>query len=191
MKRIFIAVDISEEARRAAAAYIDKLQDEFADLRVGWERAEKLHLTLRFIGSLEEDRIEALNEHLSQAVATAARPFDIAISGTGVFPSPRKARVLWLGVTGDNQALANLAAIAEDACQRVGLESEKRAFKPHLTVARLKEPERSRALAERHLSGTFPPIRFTVADLVLYESKLRPTGSVYSILARFPLVGAE
>ncbi|MFN6964004.1 MAG: RNA 2',3'-cyclic phosphodiesterase [Pyrinomonadaceae bacterium] len=186
MKRIFIAVDISEEARRLAAAHSERLRNEFSDLRVGWERAEKLHLTLRFIGNLEDERISSLTDRL-RATAAAARSFELSITGTGVFPNVRRPRVLWLGVAGDVEGMNKLAAAIENDCEAIGLDRESREFKPHLTIARLRETERSGRLAVSHLQMPFESAAFKVGEIVLYESKLQRTGSVYSVLDRFSL----
>jgi 2'-5' RNA ligase len=97
MKRIFIAVDISEEARRRAAAHIDGLRSGVRNLRVGWERPEKLHLTLKFLGDVTNEQLGRLNKSVEQA-ATQTGTFYLRTGKTGVFPSIRKARVLWLGL---------------------------------------------------------------------------------------------
>ena len=189
MKRVFIAVDISDEARRRAADHAIGLRREFAHLRVGWERAEKLHLTLKFLG----ETVEAAVPDLCAAVERAAReasPFTLAIADVGVFPNARRGRVLWLDVRGETPRLAALNRRLESECERLGFARERREFVPHLTIARLKEPEKSRPLVEKHLALGFAPVAFPVNEIVVYESILLPSGSVYRKLKAVPL-GAE
>ena len=184
MRRIFTAVDISEEARRLAADHIEALKMEFGRVRVGWERPEKLHLTLKFLGDTSDEQLEALRAAL-RAIAGETRPFELTIRGTGLFPNLREPRVLWLGVEDEKHCLTKVFQMIDFECSKIGFAPEKRKFKPHLTIARLKEPHASRTLAEDHLHTDLPPVMFTVNDLVIYESELKPTGSVYKVLERF------
>jgi 2'-5' RNA ligase len=186
MKRLFIAIDISEMARDIAAKHIASLRRQFPDLRVGWERPEKLHLTIKFLGRTGDEQLEGINKSLER-IASRFQPFGLRLEGKGVFPSPRNARVLWLGVVDPEEKLAGLAEAVIDDMARLGFEPEKRAFKAHLTIARIKEPQSATQLAERHLQMQYEPVEFEIGDIVLYESQLHPTGSIYSKLAVFPL----
>jgi RNA 2',3'-cyclic 3'-phosphodiesterase len=183
MKRIFVAADISEEARRRAAAYIENLKKQFPRLRVGWDKPEKLHLTLKFLGDTGEPELAKLTAAV-EAAARQTTAFKLRISGTGVFPNQRKARVLWLGVTDEDENLRRLNEILESECARRGFEREKRDFKAHLTIARLREPERSESLAEAHLGQTFEAVEFEVSEIVIYESELLPQGSRYKVVSK-------
>lgn len=183
MKRIFIAVDISGETRRKVSQYIEDLRRKYGRLRVGWEKTEKLHLTLKFLGDTDEKRLRDLI-----AAANETRkffsPFKLQILQTGVFPNPRKARVLWLGVKDETNSLKKLNDVFESRCEKIGFEREKRNFSPHLTIARLREPEKSYELAETHLRENFFSDEFDVSEVAIYESRLTPGGSLYSIVSR-------
>lgn len=179
MKRIFIAVDISEEARRRAAALIDDLRSGVKNLRVGWERPEKLHLTLKFLGDVTNEQLEKLNKSVEQA-ASLVGPFYLRTGKTGIFPSIRKARVLWLGLEDAGGELQRLHQILEAECEKAGFTRETRDFKPHLTIARLREPAKSAGLASAHLQAQIEPVEFEVPEIVIYESRLAPTGSTYT-----------
>jgi 2'-5' RNA ligase len=186
MKRIFTAIDISVEARAKIAGYTENLRRDFAKLRVGWEKAEKLHLTLKFLGDTEETQLQ----NLIEAVGKTARlisSFNLQISGTGVFPSSRKPRILWLGLKDEKGSLLNLNEILETECEQIGLAKEKRDFKPHLTIARLREPQKSKELAQKHLENEFQTVEFKVNEIVIYESKLLPQGSIYSAVSKHKL----
>jgi 2'-5' RNA ligase len=183
MKRIFVAIDISEEARRKASEYIESLRRRFPDLRVGWDKHEKLHLTLKFLGEMSDEQLAALTKAVEKA-AREISSFKLRIAGNGVFPSRRKARVLWLGVEDEKGSLRKLNETLENECERQGLTREKRDFKAHLTIARLREPEKSSSLIEAHLQEKFAAIDFEVSEVVIYQSELSPQGSRYTIVSK-------
>lgn len=186
MKRIFIAVDISDEARRRAAAHIEELRSGVKKLRVGWERPEKLHLTLKFLGDVTDEQLERLNNAVEKATSQTGA-FYLSTGKTGVFPSIRKARVLWLGLENSGGELYRLHAILEAECEKAGFARETRDFKPHLTIARLREPGKSADIAGAHLRAQIEPVEFEVPEIVIYESRLAPTGSVYTPVFTYPL----
>jgi RNA 2',3'-cyclic 3'-phosphodiesterase len=183
MKRIFVAVDISDEARRKVSEYAEALRREFPDLRVGWERAEKLHLTLKFLGDTSEKQLNQLTEIVGET-AREITNFKLQIAETGVFPSPRNARILWLGVEDETESLRKISEILETECERIGFPKEKRNFKAHLTIARLREPHKSKAIARKHLENVFEPVEFEASEIVIYESKLQSNGSIYSVVSK-------
>jgi 2'-5' RNA ligase len=175
-KRIFAAVDISEEARIRVAEYVRELRAEFADLRVRWERPEKLHITVHFAGDLDDGELAAFETRVA-AAAAATSPFTVTIAGTGAFTKRRsRANVLWLGLE-SHGGLERLAA---------GLDQGSSRFNAHLTIARLKDAKACRGLIDKHLAGEFLSIEFGAAEIVVYESNLMPTGSVYTIISKHP-----
>jgi 2'-5' RNA ligase len=95
---------------------------------------------------------------------------------------------LWLGLRESGDALKVLANRMETECETIGFPKENRPFSPHLTIGRVREPHRSRELAEKHAASKFGPVAFVVNEVVVYKSELRPTGSIYSKLAAFPLM---
>lgn len=183
MKRIFAAIDISNQARTKISEYIETLQSEFCDLRVGWEKAEKLHITMKFFGDVEIQKTRLLLKAFEK-IAKQFTPFNLKILKTGVFPSLRNARILWLGIEDEKGSLKKLNSILESKCEKLGFKKEKRDFKPHLTIARLREPHKSKVLAEKHLDCKFESAEFPVGEIVIYESKLLAAGSVYSVLSK-------
>lgn len=191
-RRIFTAVDISEEARGKVSAYIENLRNEFPKIRVGWEKPEKLHLTLKFLGDTGEEQLRKLKEAVEKTAKIISNSrfqksdFKIHIEGTGVFPSPKKVRILWLGLIDKEGILSKINENLETEGEQLGFEKENRKFKPHLTIGRLREPQVSGDLAEKHLRNKFEPVEFEVSEIVVYESKLHPHGSIYSKVASFP-----
>ena len=186
--RVFIAVDISEEARRLVAERIAFLSARFSDLRVGWDKPEKLHLTVKFLGEIPADKLTQVIAAVENA-AKEIEPFSLVLENAGAFPPRGAARVLWLGVKDESRNLSELQKRLEIETERIGFEREQRTFKPHLTIARLKEPGKSRNLTDLHVQTEFPAVDFPVSEIVVYRSDLRPTGSVYTSLAKIGLSG--
>ena len=186
MKRIFAAINISDEARAKVAGYIENLRREFSNLRVGWDKAEKLHLTLKFLGETDEKQLGNLTEAVEN-IARQVSDFKLQIVGTGVFPAKRNARILWLGIVDENDSLLQLNEILERECEKKGFQKERRNFKAHLTIARLREPDKSKRLVEKHLQNEFSPVEFAVSELAIYESKLQSTGSIYETIKNVKL----
>jgi len=149
---------------------------------VRFVRDEGAHVTLRFLGWTRADTIATLEAPL-RAAAAACPPLDVAARGLGTFPERGRPRVLWLGLEMPAAATA-LQAACEKAAVASGFEPETRAFHPHLTLGRWGDRARRPPLPDVDL-GSAP-----VGELVLYRSELRPSGSVYTPLAVFPLGGA-
>jgi 2'-5' RNA ligase len=179
--RVFCAVELTAEIRAAVAAHAARLRREFADARASWARPEGLHVTLKFIGEVEAARVEALSRAAGAAVEEF-KPFQLTIAESGTFPPRGAARVLWVGVRDESGQLSQLQSRLERECESAGFTREPRAFKPHLTVARLRAP--SHALSEAHRHATFGPYHFQVSELLVIRSQLGPGGSRYTLLSR-------
>ena len=184
--RLFVAVQIPEAHRVALAAASATLRD--MSPRARWERPEKLHLTLSFLGEVGADRIEALASALHGAVSSAS-PFTLRLGAAGAFPNPSRARVLWIGVEGDGA----LTALQERVAAAVAPFAERRDGKPfhaHLTLARCDPPWSASGVARfaERLSGVAPE-PFRVEAVALVESELGRGGSRYREVARVDLAG--
>jgi RNA 2',3'-cyclic 3'-phosphodiesterase len=148
-----------------------------------WIAPANQHLTLKFLGATPEDRLEDVLR-TGATVARGLREAAVSLSKLGVFPSPRRARVLWLGVDDPAGVLAALAQGLSDALEPLGFPAEARAFTPHLTLARFKlpvklSPDRSVDLGDLH--------PFEVSELGLWRSHLNPKGARYELLDKLPL----
>lgn len=185
-KRIFIAVDISDEVRRKVSDYIETLRREFKNLKVGWEQAEKLHITLKFLGDAEAEKVADVIK-ICEKISANLQRFSVKIEKTGVFPNLKKARILWLGLQEETNSLKKIYDLLENECEKIGFRKEKRNFKPHLTLARIRQPNKSFELAKKHLEKDFEPVRFEVSEIVIYESKLQKAGSVYFPVKRISI----
>lgn len=148
-----------------------------------WVAPENLHLTLRFIGEVEQETAHEITAHLARVKEA---PFDLTLKGVGYFGSPRRIRSLWVGV-GPSPPLMALREKIETSLQRAGLAPEGRNFTPHITLARFKFGTRSRL--EDYLSGNalFAAGLFTVDGFVLFSSRLGAKGATYTIEEVFPL----
>lgn len=183
--RAFLAVDLPERVREQVAAAQARLRAA-APEPVRWTPPEKLHLTLKFLGdAFPAEQIPRLVSAVASRLARLER-FEVALAGYGAFPSAREARVLWIGVAGGARELGRLARRLDAAGARAGTPRDKRPFRAHLTLGRLR-----RAVRVDTLALECPAIDpFPVEEVVLFQSRTDPGGSSYVPLARVPLGGA-
>jgi len=180
--RAFLAVDPSPEIHRRLVEVKSLLAETGAAVR--WVRDEGLHVTVKFLGPVTRDGLEALCEEL-QYIRSTFRAFRVCIKNLGVFPDPRRPRVVWAAV--ESADLPRLARAVEEAAARAGFGTEQRPFRPHITLGRVKDtrgwPRLREVLAARRAIevGTCE-----VTELVAYRSDLRPSGAVYTKLWTIP-----
>ncbi len=189
LTRVFIALDLSAAAREALRRELGRLAHALPGVRLA--DPASLHLTLAFLGALDDDALAAVIA-LASEVARGTAPFHLALASRGVFGPPTAPRVIWVGVGGEMTRLLTLQARLADALASEGFPREQRPFAPHLTLARLK---RQLAAEERQrlgalLAGPPPqPTRWRVADLRVMRSDLSATGARYTPLHIAPLAG--
>jgi 2'-5' RNA ligase len=190
--RTFIAIELTAECRESLAGVQKRLIP--AGKGVKWVRPEAIHLTLKFLGNIDEAQVEPVSEAMAQAAASCP-PLRLRLKGVGAFPGVSRPRVVWVGVVGDTQPLGALQRDLEARLARLGFEPEARAFSPHLTVGRVRDfPSSGRGkspLAEAivALSG-LELEEFEAGELILFRSELRPGGAVYTRLRQAALAGA-
>jgi 2'-5' RNA ligase len=176
--RAFLALQLPDPQRQLLAGHVEECARRAPDYR--WVPAPNLHLTLRFLGSLEAPQLGRLQQRLH---AVQAAPFEIGLDGRGSF-GPRVApRVVWLGVGSGRQECASLAEAVEEACRDAGLEPDARPFRGHVTLARARQ-ESSR-LPELPPPPDLEP--WTVPEFFLYESRLGGRAATYLELERYGL----
>jgi RNA 2',3'-cyclic 3'-phosphodiesterase len=188
LMRVFCAVELPASIRARAGEHIEALRRLAPEVRAGWERPEKMHITLKFLGEIEEARLTLLAA-AAERTAQGFRPFDLSVEGAGAFPPRGPARVLWLGLKDSAGALALLQSRLEEECAESGFPREARPFSPHVTIARLRKPAGARRLAALHEEKGFARAEFTVLDVVLIRSELGRGGSRYTELSRHALRG--
>ena len=184
--RLFSAIELPPEVRARAAGFIKALREAAPDTRASWDREEKLHLTLKFFGDVEESKVEQLTAALNRAAARI-NSFQLNLRGTGVFPPSGLPRVLWLGAVDSSGRLDKLHNQIEEECAHIGFARERKQFHPHLTIARLRRPEGARRLSALHKAMEFETEAFPVKEIVLIKSELLPQGSRYTKLSSHEL----
>jgi len=184
--RVFVALEIPDEVRRAIAGLIGRLQKTCRGAR--WVRPESIHVTLKFIGETPPEQVERIRELLTGVQSPAA--VEINFRGTGFFPNANRPRVFWAGIEASPN-LADLAAEIEGRLEKLGIARESREFKPHLTLARFNSPVGlSGLLAAVTTEGAVEFGRGSWREFHLYQSQLKPGGAVYTKLASFEFVKA-
>lgn len=187
MIRTFVALDLPVNVQKELAAFCAPLQR--LDVAVSWIRPDRIHLTLKFLGNVEESTVEAIGEALRGAVETV-RPFQLRSGGCGAFPSMREMRVIWVGVHGDLEPLTDLHRRVEGALERLGFARENRPFRAHLTLGRVKGRRGLKVLQEALIARqAYQGVIFDVSEVVLYKSELKPEGAQYTPLKRLPFQG--
>ena len=180
--RLFVAVDLPATAKDELGGAIERLRPSMPDAK--WVPRDNIHLTLSFLGEVAEGRVEAILEALTGAVSPLRR-FEAALAGSGAFPTRRRARVLWVGLESDQDQLPALASAVAEGLEPLGFPREARAWTAHLTLARLRTPG--------DVSGLLPipigAVRFDVADVTVFRSKLARPAPRYEPVARVPIGG--
>lgn len=207
--RLFIAFGLPPPVREAIAGFQRELQAFPGDVK--WEAPEKFHGTIRFLGPTSPSRCDLVREAL-RAVAAAASPFELIISGFGAFPTMRDPKVFWVGCENRDGALTALAADVSRAMAQIGYPPDERPFHPHITLGRVNRTRRTRRprrppgtvpgrdephwwsqthLTARVKSLNFSPRHAVVGGILLMESMLRPFGSEYRSIEEFSLTSGE
>jgi 2'-5' RNA ligase len=185
--RSFIAVKLPE----TVLAAIGGVQERMAacGLNVRWVTTGNIHLTLKFLGEVDEEEVDGIAAVLTEAVHGFA-PLRLAPAGVGVFPSVKRARVIWVGLSGQLPELAALQRSIEDRLATIGYPHEKRPFSGHLTLGRVKGLiAASRLTTAMGAFIDFASETFEVDRVVLFKSDLRPTGAAYTELRQITLPG--
>ena len=180
--RCFIAVELPEEVR-------DEIAQLQAQLKSGnqpgvkWVDPYSIHLTLKFLGSVDQDKISPITKAMVEA-AHGIFPFHLKVEGLGVFPNLRRVQVAWVGLSGEVEKLAQLQQGIESALTKLGFAPEKRRFTPHLTLARLRDRaslEERQRLGQLITDTKFEPVHnFPVDAISLMRSQLTREGAIYS-----------
>lgn len=152
-----------------------------------WAPAENQHVTLKFLGATPPEAVDEIAAACRRAAAAVA-PAEVGLGGLGAFPSARRARILWLGLSDPAGVLTALASQLEAALETLGFPPEERSFSPHLTLARFRAPANLAPLPD--LAGD-PPDPFLLTAFGLWRSHLSPKGARYEPLEEFGLGAAD
>ena len=174
---------LPEDVRQRLATAIERLRPHAAD--VAWVAPANLHVTVKFLGQIDEKRVFAVAAAVRDAAA-GHRAFTLRVAGLGAFPTPRRPRVIWAGLADAGGSLARLAGSVDAAVAALGVPAETRPFAAHVTLGRVRESRRLPDLAEALARGTaFGELG--VDRVVLMRSELSPKGARYTELAALPL----
>lgn len=201
--RTFVAVEMPDAVRQVLVDLQRRLDRALNDAHAGnlvrWTSEQNLHLTLRFLGETSD----AQRTVVERSLASRIRPqpaFALALHQLGAFPNWRRPNIIWIDFAGETTRLENVQMLVEAAARSADFAAEDRAFTPHLTIGRVKkeasarersalgevlQQEQSRSTAQMAV----PPARFTVDSIAFVQSDLRPSGAIYTTLARYSLNG--
>ena len=182
--RTFVAVEMPETVRQ-------QFRDVQAELRraeahVKWVEPHNIHVTLKFLGEIPEERLEGLYNGVAQGVHACA-PFEINLSRLGAFPNLRRPRVVWIGIDSGKERLIELQERLEESISQHGFPQERRPFSPHLTIGRVKSPRGADDLVDAIKATSFQSGPIEVGEVVVMKSTLTPEGPTYTPLRRVGL----
>ena len=203
MIRAFLAVELSQELRAELATVQQEMKHRIEpemkrDMRISWVQPASIHLTLKFLGDMDEQVIDPLLVAVERAIGSQI-PVNVPLERLGAFPRPQSPRVLWVGPSenwergAEAKRIAEIHGAIEQACEGLGFLRETKPFSPHLTLARIKVGERQVGVALAKGGVLDRPISLgslAVESVVLMKSELKPTGSVYTKLWEVKIVGS-
>jgi 2'-5' RNA ligase len=178
--RSFLAIELPK-------GILNKIEEIELDLRsthadVRWVNPEKIHLTLKFFGNIEESMIDSILKSIEEPTQNT-NPFSLKVRGIGAFPNLKNPRVIWMGLVDGKEVLASFQKQIDNQLREIGFQPENRPFRPHLTLGRMKSSRGREELAgtmEKYKEEEFGDLQ--VERVVLFKSDLRPTGPIYTAL---------
>lgn len=185
--RSFLAFELPPDIKEEVARISKEVKRTGLD--ASWVKAANIHLTVVFMGNVEEQNVPSIISHIDQ-VTSEYKHFEISLGGMGLFPDIRRPRVIWLGLDGDIKGLAALRDELQRPLESFGVKQEKRPFRPHLTLGRFRRSVKKRTLLKKAIDdySDFSGPDGILDELVLFKSELKPGGAVYSRLHSWPLM---
>lgn len=183
--RSFVAIELPDAAQRELSRLSARL--DAGDIGVRWIPADQMHLTLKFLGDVDERDLPMLCDLLSEA-AVECEPFDLSLRGAGCFPPRGPARIVWAGLEEPTGKLALLQERCEALFAGLGFKQEHRAFRAHVTMARIKSTRAGIEIRQRVAAhADFAGATFDVDEIVFFQSLLERDGARYIALSRHGL----
>jgi RNA 2',3'-cyclic 3'-phosphodiesterase len=183
--RSFLAIELPEVILKRVEEIQEDLRSSGADVR--WVNVKKIHLTLKFLGNIEESQIDPIVKAIEGPIRSTPS-FLLTVRGTGAFPHLRNPRVVWMGLFDESGRLISLQKQLESVLEKLGFQPENRPFQPHLTLGRVNSSRGKEALAEgierykgEEIGG------FEVEKVIFFKSDLRPSGPIYTPLREVKL----
>jgi len=175
--RLFIAALLPQEIQRLLSIYMSTLKQAVDSVK--WEKPEKLHVTLKFLGNVDQSRIEEISSLLARNTQNCAS-FQLSTTLFGAFPNLRNPKVLYAGLS-QNKVMAEFQSTIEGSLSELGFENDNRKFMPHITLGRVKKK------IVLHNIPILEKKKFNITEIGLIRSELRPEGSVYTSVEIFKL----
>lgn len=186
--RLFVACEMPDDAKQVIGTVIDRLRERSGQ-NVRWVNSDGVHVTLKFLGEVPTRQLPAIKLAIQEAVV-GHHPFELELSNIGTFGGREGLRIMWVGVAGDVLRLEALVRAVNAALAVVGFEPERRPFRPHLTLGRVRDEVSTRQRAEIEVAVgkmDVPPSSWRTTQVSLMRSRLMPGGARYEVLATFPL----
>lgn len=180
-RRLFIALNLPSDVQETLKVVGGTLHIKNKHADIKWVRPEIIHLTLHFLGWVDENRVEMVKSLIGKVVK-GIEPMQVALGKLGCFPDARRSRVVWVALEEGSGALKKLHAQLRDALRGAGFEVDARPFDAHLTLGRVRAPQ-----ALKGLDTNIPPLQFTIDHVDLMESVLHPEGPEYLVLESYVL----
>ena len=182
--RTFLAVPVPRDVSSKKNMLYSTLENVDGD--INWVKNAQLHLTMKFLGHTPESTINDVIDHVEK-ITLNMNPFDLKIEETGCFPVPTRPRILWLGLKGNLDLLKSMVESIENVLEPLGFPKDSRDILPHITLARIKYPQKHTPNVDPFLKSSYDPIDFPVDRMQFFSSELLPSGAVHTILKTFPL----
>lgn len=185
--RLFIAINLPSSLRCTLQSIQQDLREKLRGISIGWTRIEGIHLTLKFLGDVEESRIDGIGQRLAE-VASVWNSMQLELRAIGMFPGVKRPRILWCGIDGELERVSQLQAALEERLETIGFPRESRPFKPHLTLGRFHRHAGMSAQSVEVIKLTVSECaalcvdRFTADSISLIKSELHPSGGIYTPL---------
>ena len=186
--RLFIAIELPSNIIDGLRNVQEELKDK--SNKPSWAKPENIHLTLKFLGDIETNKIDSM-VNILEGIAGKSFSFEISVKGVGTFPAAGTPRVIWVGIE-ENKDMLQLYNNIEEGLAALGFEKERRDFKPHLTLGRIKFLN-DRAGLKRGLEKVagLNLARFAVAGFALFKSTLTPEGAIHTKLKEYTLQATD
>jgi 2'-5' RNA ligase len=181
--RTFIAIELPQGIKDSLARTQNQLKAAGADVK--WVEPANIHLTLKFLGEIDEKKLEKINSILEEA-AQDKNSFSARIFSLGAFPGINSPRVIWVGIDQGDKEIREIAKALEDEIAKIGIPKEDRPFSSHITIGRTRSPKNREKLVQElnQLANNFgrENLEFAVEKIVLFKSTLTPKGPIYEAL---------
>lgn len=182
--RTFFGFELPTEVPRLATGLRTLVNDPKRAVR--WVKGANIHLTIRFLGATPNPTVYEIEEALRKKLVDSPS-LTVQVEGTGVFPTPNRPRVIWLGLTGDIDGLRRLEGEIHQVVGPMGFPREEREFTPHITLGRVRYPQKITPDVAKFMNAQYEPVNCMLQELHLYESRMGNKGVTYIPLATFPL----